>query len=70
MTSAERQTDADELIVQSEALRAQLRASIERLDAFVEALQDEVARRRQRRTDRAGSGEPQVAHPERRQPPA
>lgn len=52
MTSADRQTKADELIDQSERLRAQLLESIERLDIFVMALDEEVARRQE---DRRGT---------------
>lgn len=49
MTSADRETRDDELIVESERLRAQLIASIERLDRFVLALQEVVAHRQERR---------------------
>jgi hypothetical protein len=49
MTSAERQAETDELIVESERLRAQLIVSIERLETFVTALQTEVQRRQDAR---------------------
>lgn len=49
MTSEERQAGTDELIVESERLRAQLIVSIERLEMFVTALQYEVQRRQDAR---------------------
>jgi hypothetical protein len=49
MTSAERQAGTDELIVESERLRRQLIVSIERLESFVSALQEEVERRQEAR---------------------
>lgn len=49
MTSAERHAGTDELIVESERLREQLIVSIERLESFVAALQDEVQRRQEAR---------------------
>jgi hypothetical protein len=49
MTSADRQAGTDKLIVESERLRAQLITSIEKLETFVTALQEEVYRRQKAR---------------------
>jgi hypothetical protein len=54
MNPAERLADTDELIDQSERLRAQLIAGVERLESFVVELQQEVARRQVQRQEQRG----------------